>query len=107
MKTHPWSMPSRPKCTLEEEEVKVEETREEEAEARIEVEGTTLHIHMEGATVRIKAMANATANEVDISKVDINTNMLMEKGMKNPMSNVIIAKNMGTMPMNVERIKMT
>ena len=66
------------------------------------MEGTALHIHMEGATVKIRAMANATAN-----KVDINTNMFMEKGMKNPMSNVIIARNMGTMPMNVERRKMT
>ena len=98
-------MPSRPGFLLEEEEVKAEE--EEEVEAKTEEEETALHIHMEGATVRIKAMANATANEVDISKVDINTNMLMEKGMKNPMSNVIIARNMGTMPMNVGKRKMT
>ena len=55
---------------------------------------------MEGATVRIKAKAKAAASKVDI-------NMLMDKGMTNPMSNVIIAKNMGTMPMNVERSKMT
>jgi len=57
---------------------------------------------MEGATVRVRATANATA-----SKVDINTNMLMDKGMTNPMSNVIIARNMGTMPMNVGKRKMT
>ena len=100
MKIHLLSTPSRPRCLQEEEEVK--EKEEEEVEARTEVEGTTLHIHMEGATMKIRAMANATA-----SKVDINTNMLMDKGMKNPMSNVIIAKNMGTMPMNVERSKMT
>ena len=62
---------------------------------------------MEGATVRIRAMAKAIANKVDINKVDINTNMLMDKGMTNPMSNVIIAKNMGTMRTNVERRKMT
>ena len=90
-------MPSRPRCLLEEEEVKAEE--EEEAEAKTE-EGTTLHIHMEGATVRIKATAKEAANKVD-------TNMLMDKGMTNPMSNVIIARNMGTMPMSVGKRKMT
>ena len=57
---------------------------------------------MEGATVKVRATANATANNVDI-----NTNMLMEKGMKNPMSNFIVARNMGNMPMNVEIRKMT
>ena len=98
MKTHLWSMPSRPRCLLEEEEVKAKE--EEEAEAKTEKEETSLHIHMEGATVRIKVMANATTIKVD-------TNMLKDKGMTNPMSNVIIAKNMGTMPMNVKRSKMT
>ena len=100
MKTHLLSTPSSPRCLQEEEEVKAKE--EEEAEAKTKVEGTVLHIHMKGATVKIRATTNATA-----SKVDINTNMLMEKGMTNPMSNVIIARNMGTMPMNVERRKMT
>ena len=33
--------------------------------------------------------------------------MLMDKGMKNPMSNVITVKNMGIMPMNVGRNRMT
>ena len=32
--------------------------------------------------------------------------MLKEKGMKNPMSNVITVKNMGIMPMNVGRNSM-
>ena len=100
MNTHLLNTPSRPKCLQEEEEVKVKE--EEEAEAKTEVEETALHIHTEGETVRIRVTANAIA-----SKVDINTNMLMDKGIKNPMSNSIIAKNMGTMPMNVERSKMT
>ena len=86
------STPSRPKCLQE----------EEEAEPRTEVEGTTLHIHMKGATVRVRAMANATA-----SKVDINTNMLMDRGMTNPMSSVIIAKNMGIMPMSIGKSNMT
>ena len=91
-------MPSRPRCLLEEEEVNVEE--EEEVEAKTEEEEIALHIHMEGATVRIKAMAKVAASKVD-------TNMLMDKGMTNPMSNVIIAKNMGTMQINVGKIKMT
>ena len=91
-------MPSRPRCLLEEEEFKAEE--EEEVQAKTEEEETTLHILMEGAIVRIKATAKATVNKVD-------TNMLMDKGMKNPMSNVIIAKNMGTMPMSVGKRKMT
>ena len=76
-------MPSKPICILEEEEVKEEE--EEEAEAKTKEEGTTLHIHMEGATIKIKAITKATTNKVD-------TNMLMEKGMKNPMSNVKIGR---------------
>ena len=83
-------MPSRPKCLLE----------EEEAEAKTKEEGTSLHIHMEGAAIRIKTTAKATASKVD-------TNMLMDKGMINPMSNVIISKNMGTMKMNVGKRKMT
>ena len=100
MNTHLLSTPSRPRCLQEEEEVKAKE--EEEAETKTEVEGTTLHIHMEGATVKIRATTNAAAN-----KVDINTNMLKDKGMTKPMSSVIIARNMGTMPMTVERSKMT
>ena len=91
-------MPSRLEFLLEEEKVKAEE--EEEAETKTKEEGTTIHIHMEGATVRVTAMAKATASKVD-------TNMRMDKGMTNPMSNVIIARNMGTMLMNVERSKMT
>ena len=102
MNTHLLSTPSRPRCLQEEEKEEVKTKEEEETEARTEVEGTTLHIHMEGAIVRVRATANATTN-----KVDINTNMLMDKGMKNLIYNVIIARNMGTMPMNVERIKMT
>ena len=55
---------------------------------------------MEQDEIRIKAKAKAAANKVD-------TNMLMDKGMTNPMSNVIIARNMGIMPMNVGKRKMT
>ena len=93
-------MPLRPRCLSKEEEGKAEEIREEEAEAKTEVEGTALHIHMEGATVKITAMTKAAANRV------VNR-MHKDKGMTNPMSNVIIARNMGTMPMNVGKIKMT
>ena len=89
-------MPSRPRCLLEEEEVKAEE--EEEAKAKTEEEETSLHIHLKGAAIRIKAKAKAAANKVD-------KNMLMDKGMINPMSNVIIARNMGTMPMGVGKEK--
>ena len=98
MNTHLLSTPSRPRCLQEEEEVK--EKEEEEVEAKIEVEGTALHIHMEGVTVKVTATANATTNKLD-------TNMLMDKGIKKPISNVIIAINMGTMPMNVGKRKMT
>ena len=91
-------MPSRPTYILEEEEVN--EKQEEETEAKIEEEETTLHILMEGAVVRIKAKAKAAATKVD-------NNRLMDKGMTNPMSSVIIAKNMGIMPMSVGKRKMT
>ena len=91
MKTHLWIKPSRPRCPLEEEEVKAEETREEEAEARIEEEGTIQQILKEEAAIQIRTKVKAAANKVD-------NIMLKDKGMKNPMSNVIIVKNMGIMP---------
>jgi len=93
VKTHLLNMPLRPRCLSEEEEGKAEE--EEEAEAKTEVEGTALHIHMEGATVKVTATAKAA------SKVD--SRMLKDKGMTNPMSNVTIVRNMVIMLMNVER----
>ena len=95
VKTHLLNMILRPRCLSEEEEGKAKE--EEEAEAKTEVEGTTLHIHMEGATVKITATAKA-ANKVD-------SRMIKDKGMINPMSNVTIVKNMVIMLMNVERSK--
>ena len=99
MKTHLWNMPSRPKCPLEEEEVKAEETREEEVEAKIEVEETVQQIPKEGAAIQISNKAKAAANRV------VN-NMLKDKGMINPMSNVTIVKNMDIMQMNVEKNSM-
>ena len=99
MKTHLLSKPYRPRCPLEEDEVKEEETEEEEAEARTEVEGTTHQMHKEEATIQIRTMAKAAANKED-------NIMLKDKGMKNPMSNAIIVKNMGIMPVNVGRSSM-
>jgi len=84
---------------LEEEEVKAEETREEEAEVRTEVEGTAQQMLKEEATIQIRTKAKAAANKED-------NIILKDKGMKNPMSNVITVKNMGIMPMNVGRSSM-
>ena len=92
-------MPSRPRCPLEEEEVKGEETREEEAEARTEVEEAVQQMLKEEAALQIRTKAKAAANKE-------NNIMLKDKGMKNPMSNAIIVKNMGIMPVNVGRSSM-
>ena len=99
MKTHLQSMPLRPRCPLEEEEVKAEETREEGVETKIEVEETVQQILKEEAAIQIKTKAKAATNKVD-------NIMLKDKGMKNPMSNVISVKNMGIMQMNVGRSSM-
>ena len=84
---------------MEEEEVKAEETREEEAEARTEVEGTVQQMLKEEAETQIMTKAKATGNKE-------NNIMLKDKGMKNPMSNGIIVKNMGIMLVNVGRSSM-
>eukprot|EP00253_Pinus_taeda_P020908 PITA_20908 len=55
----------RPRCPLEEEEVKAEETREEEAEAKIEVEGTVQQTLKEEATIQIITKAKSAANKAD------------------------------------------
>ena len=95
-------MPSRPKCPLEEEEVKEEETTEEkvEGEARTKEEETTQQIQMEGATTKIRTRAKAAASNVDKIKH-------MDKGMINPKSNVIAIRSMAIMPMNVGRNRVT
>ena len=96
MHTHIWSMLSRPKFPLEEEEVKAEEATEEkeDAEAKIEEEETTLQV--EGTTIKIRTKAKAVANKVDKIKH-------MDKGMINPKSNVITVKSMTIMPTDVGR----
>eukprot|EP00253_Pinus_taeda_P019893 PITA_19893 len=83
----------RPSCPSEEKEVRARETREEEAEAKTEVEETIQQILKEEATIQIRINAKGAVNEVD-------NIMLMDKGMKNPMLNVTIVKNMAIMQMN-------
>ena len=96
LQTHLWSMPSRPKCPLEEEEVKEEETTEEkeEAEAKTEEEKIALQIHKEGVAIKIKIKAKAAANKVEKIKH-------MDKGMINPKSNVITIRSIVIMQMKV------
>ena len=91
-------MPSRPKCPLEEEEIKANETIEEKvkAEAKPEKE-TSLQVQMEGETTKFRIKAKVTANKVDKIKH-------MDKGM---ISNVITVRNMVIMPMNVGRNRVT
>ena len=101
-KTHLWIMPSRPKFPLEEEEVKEEEnTKEkEEEEAKIEEEEVALQILREGAAIKIRTKAKATASKVDKIKD-------MDKGMINSKSNVITIRSMAIMPMSVGRNRVT
>jgi len=63
------------------------------------VEGTVQQMLKEEAIIQIRTKAKAAANKED-------NIMLKDKGMKNPMSNVITVKNMGIMPMNVGRSSM-
>ena len=98
VKTHLWSMPLRPICLSKEEEGKAEETKEEEAEAKTEVEETVSRMLKEGAAIQISIKAKVAASRV-VSR------MLKDKGMINPMSNVIIVKNMDIMKINVGRSK--
>ena len=53
----------------------------------------------EEAAIQIRTKDKAVINKVE-------NIMLKDEGMKNPMSNVITVKNMGTMPMNVGRSSM-
>eukprot|EP00253_Pinus_taeda_P023522 PITA_23522 len=58
-------MPLRSRCPLEEEEVKVEETREEESEAKTEVEEIVQQTLKEEASIQIRTKAKAATNKVD------------------------------------------
>ena len=95
-------MPSRPKFTLEEEEVKADQTTEEkvQVEGRKEEEEEALQVEVEGAATKIRIKSKATANKVDKIKH-------IDKGMINPKSNVITVGSMGIMPMNVGRTRVT
>eukprot|EP00253_Pinus_taeda_P003252 PITA_03252 len=72
-------MPLRPRCPLEEEEVKAEETREEEAEARTEVEETVQQTLKEEAAIQIRTKAKAAVNKVDIMLKDKGNIVLFSK----------------------------
>ena len=87
---------------METKEVKEDQTTEEnvEEEAKIEEEETTLQVQVEETATKVRIKAKVVANKVDKIKH-------MDKGMINPKSNVIIVRNMSTMPMNVERNKVT
>ena len=63
------------------------------------VEETVQQMHKEEAAIQIRTKAKVAVNKVD-------NIMLKDKGMKNPMSNVITIKNMGIMQMNVGRSNM-
>ena len=100
MHTHIWSMPSRPKFPLEEEEVKVEETTEEKEEAEVKTEEEETTLQVEGAAIKIKTKANTIASKVEKIKH-------MDERMENPKSNVITVRSMAIMPMNVGRNRVT
>ena len=71
------------------EKVEAEQITEVVEEAKTEAE-TILQAQAEGAAIRTKMKVQAN-------------NKLMDKGMTNPKSNVIIVRNMGTTPMDVEK----
>lgn len=84
---------SRLKCLFAEEEVEAEQIIEVVEEAKTEAE-IILQAQVEGAAIRTNMKVQAN-------------NKLMDRGMTNPKSSVIIVRNMGTMPMNVRKNKMT
>lgn len=75
------------------EEVEAEQITEVVEEAKTEAE-IILQAQAEGAAIRTKLKVQANSK-------------LMDKGMTNPKSNVIIVKNLGTTPMNARKNKMT
>ena len=81
-------------CLLVEVEVEEDQTTKEEEESHTEVEEVALQAQVEGAETKIQAKAQDRIKHKD-------------KGMINLKSNVIIAKTMSIMPMNVEGNKMT
>eukprot|EP00253_Pinus_taeda_P021236 PITA_21236 len=84
---------SKLRCLSTKEKAEAEKITEVVEEAKIEAD-IILQAQAEGAAIRTKMKVQAKSK-------------LMDKGMKNPKSNVIIVRNMGTMPMNVGKNKMT
>ena len=75
-------------------EVEEDQNTKEEEESHTDVEEADLQAQVEGATTKIQAKAQAKIKHKD-------------RGVINLKSNVVIAKIMGIMQMNVERSKMT
>eukprot|EP00253_Pinus_taeda_P022594 PITA_22594 len=84
---------SRLRCLSAKEEAEGEQITEVVEEAKTEAD-IILQAQSEGAAIRTKMKVQANSK-------------LMDKGMTNPKSNVIIVRNMGTMQMNVGKNKMT
>eukprot|EP00253_Pinus_taeda_P027522 PITA_27522 len=84
---------SRLRCLSAKEKAEAEQITEVVEEAKTEAD-IILQAQAEGAAIRTKMKVQANSK-------------LMDKGMTNPKSNVIIVRNMGTMPMNVGKNKMT
>jgi tetrahydromethanopterin S-methyltransferase subunit H len=84
---------SRLRCLSAKEKAEAEQITEVVEEAKTEAD-IILQAQAEGAAIRTKMKVQANSK-------------LMDKGMTNPKSNVIIVRNMGTMPMNVGENKMT
>ena len=84
---------SRLRCLSAKEKAEAEQITKVVEEAKTEA-NIILQAQAEGAAIRTKMKVQAN-------------NKLMDKGMTNPKSNVIIVRNMGTMPMNVGKNKMT
>ena len=84
----------RHKCLFFKVEVEEYQTTEEDEETQREVEEVSLQAQVEGAEIGIQAKAQARIKHKDRGEINL-------------MSNVIIAKSMVIMKMNLERIKMT
>ena len=84
---------SRLRCLSAKEKGEAEQITEVVEEAITEAD-IILQAQAEGAAIRTKMKVQANSK-------------LMDKGMTNPKSNVIIVRNMGTMPMKVGKNKMT
>ena len=60
-------MPSRPKCPLEEEEVKADKNTEEKEETEVKMEEEETTLQVEGAAIKIRTNAKAATSKVEKS----------------------------------------